>query len=342
MLEQPLIEHALIEHGGNLNLAASQYGIPLEKWLDLSTGINPNGYPIPQIPAAAWQRLPLENDGLIEAACAYYGGQFALATAGSQAALQVLPQLRTASKVAMPAFMYQEHAKAWLSAGHEVIHFEGYPDENILKNADVLLLCNPNNPTATQFSIADLQRWHMQLVARGGWLIVDEAFIDITPEYSMVQHAHCEGLFVLRSLGKFFGLAGARVGFLFGAEKSLSRAQEKIGPWSLTGPSRWIATQALNDREWQRNMRLQLQASSQRLADLLTENGLTPSANTALFQFVTSVRAKDWQQHLARQGVWVRIFSTLVAQNTESALRFGLPPEDAWEHLEIALQSFKD
>lgn len=333
----------MLEHGGNLSLAAIQYGIALENWLDLSTGINPNGYPIPHIPAQVWQRLPLENDGLIEAACAYYGGQFAIATAGSQAALQILPSLRKPNaKVAMPAFMYQEHAKAWQSAGHEVVPFDAYPDENILKNAEVLLLCNPNNPTATRFSSADLRHWHTQLAARGGWLIVDEAFMDATPEHSIVQQAHLEGLFVLRSLGKFFGLAGARVGFLFGAESALKQAQDKIGPWSLTGPSRWIATQALNDRSWQQSTRLQLQASSQRLAAILTENGLTPTAGTALFQFVPIAQAKALQQYLAEQGVWVRLFSNSATPHNDAALRFGLPPEDAWERLESALKSFKD
>ncbi len=99
----------MLEHGGNLVLAASQYGIPLENWLDLSTGINPNSYPIADMPPSIWQKLPTDNDGLI-AACAYYGCQFILPTAGSQAALQILSLLRAASKVAMPQLMYQEHA----------------------------------------------------------------------------------------------------------------------------------------------------------------------------------------------------------------------------------------
>lgn len=324
----------MLEHGGNLALAAVQFGIPLDRWLDLSTGINPNGYPLPEIPPSAWQRLPLDNDGLIEAACAYYGCKFALATAGSQAALQVLPQLRAPSKIAMPSLMYQEHAKAWQRAGHEVIKFEYYPDENIIKNVDVVLLCNPNNPTATQFSVAELLSWHAQLAKRGGWLIVDEAFIDAAPEQSIAQHAHVEGLFVLRSLGKFFGLAGARVGFLLGTEHVLLRAQEEIGPWSIPGPSRLVARQALTDKAWQQNTRLQLPVSSQRLANLLTQYGLVPKAGTVLFQFIPTELAIAWQQHLAKHGIWVRLFAN------EPALRFGLPPDDGWLRLENALISF--
>jgi cobalamin biosynthetic protein CobC len=335
----------MLEHGGNLALASIQYRIPLDEWLDLSTGINPNGYPIAEIPASIWQRLPLDNDGLIEAACAYYGCQFALATAGSQAALQILPQLRNASKVAMPALMYQEHAKAWQHHGHQITTFDAYPDENIIKNSDVVLLCSPNNPTATQFAITDLLNWHAQLAVHGGWLVVDEAFMDVTPALSIAQQAHLDGLFVLRSLGKFFGLAGARVGFLLGAEKALVRAQEQVGPWSIAGPSRFIAKQALTDSTWQQNTRLHLPACSQRLARLLTQYGLTPSSGTALFQFILTNQAVAWQQHLAKQGIWVRLFSGnsksgISGFAKHSAIRFGLPPESTWERLEAALKNF--
>ncbi len=331
----------LLEHGGNLALAAMQYNIPLASWLDLSTGINPNGYPIPNIPAEIWQRLPLENDGLIEAACGFYGCKFALAAAGSQAALQILPQLRGApAKVAMPSLMYQEHAKAWQHAGHQVLKFAAYPDENIINNADVVLLCNPNNPDGTQYSAADLLGWHTQLANRGGWLIVDEAFADATPALSIAQYAHLEGLFVLRSLGKFFGLAGVRVGFLLGAEAALLRAQEEIGPWSITGPSRFVAKQALTDKIWQENTRSQLPVNSLRLANLLTKYGLKPLAGTALFQFIPTEKASAWQTHLAKHGIWVRLFSGVTTLKEQSALRFGLPPEAGWERLEVALKSF--
>ncbi len=329
----------MLEHGGNLAAASQQYGIALEDWLDLSTGINPISYPITAIPPEAWQRLPLENDGLVEAACAYYGCRFALPTAGSQAALQVLPQLRAGTrfnkpaKVAMPQLMYQEHAKAWQRHGHEVMRFDTGPDNTILQQADVLLLCNPNNPTGTRFSAEQLLHWHAALAQRGGWLIVDEAFMDATPDGSIAQHAGQEGLFVLRSLGKFFGLAGARVGFLLAAEAMLQVAQEIIGPWSVTGPSRHVAKTALEDQVWQQGTRQQLLDDSRRLAVLLTQYGLQPAGGTALFQFVLTPDAAAWHQHLARQGIWVRLFPDV------PALRFGLPPEKAWDRLRDALQT---
>jgi len=324
----------LLEHGGNLSLAATQYGIPLESWLDLSTGINPNNYPIAEIPASVWQKLPDDNDGLAEAACAYYRSQFALPTAGSQAALQVLPKLRPPCKVAMLDPMYKEHARAWQRHGHQVNTFAGLDDEEAINAVDVVLLCNPNNPTATQFSAQALLNLHAKLTSRGGWLVVDEAFMDATPQHSIAQHAHLDGLFVLRSLGKFFGLAGARVGFLIAEKAQLNKIQEKLGPWTISGPSRFVAKQALNDKAWQQNTRQQLAENSRRLAVLLNRYNLTPQAGTALFQHVPTNVANTWQQHLAKQGIWVRLF-------TETpALRFGLPTENGWDRLENALKTF--
>lgn len=323
----------MLEHGGNLKFAVKKYGMPAESWLDVSTGINPNHYPISNIPANVWQRLPEDQDGLIEAACTYYGCQSLLPTAGSQAALQILPKLRASCRIAMPNTMYQEHAHAWQNNGHTVVFFEQSPTAEILNQVDVVLICNPNNPTGNRFDKNQLLAWHQQLSSRSGWLIVDEAFMDTTPEDSIASETDLEGLFVLRSLGKFFGLAGARVGFLLAQKNVLSQVQEMLGPWSLTGPSRFIASHALYDLNWQANTRKALSTNSQQLNQLLTQYGLTPQGGTDLFQFVTTTKAAIIHEALAKQGVWVRLFKEA------SALRFGLPSNDDWEKLEQALRT---
>jgi cobalamin biosynthesis protein CobC len=320
----------MLEHGGNLIAAAKQYGIPLQNWLDLSTGINPNTYPIPPIPARAWQRLPEDDDGLPEAACQYYGCEALLPTAGSQAALQVLPKLRTPSRIAMPRTMYQEHAHAWRQHGHTITFFDAdlesdKLDNTTLNSIDVLLLCNPNNPTGKRYTTTQLLKWHQQLQTKGGWLIVDEAFMDMTPEDSIANYSGLEGLFVLRSLGKFFGLAGARVGFLLAMPHYLKQAQEMLGPWTLTGPSREVAKQALLDTAWQEETRKQLTMDSNKLKQYLTESGLTPTGGTALFQYVKSEQVIELHEFFAENGIWVRLFKS------DLALRFGLPPNSEWK-----------
>ena len=324
----------MLEHGGNLAAAAERYGIALSDWIDLSTGISPYQYPIPAIADSAWQRLPYDDDGLIEAARSYYGCEQLLPTAGSQAAIQVLPAMRASCRVALQQPMYAEHAQAWRKQGHEVVLFQGIPDEALLAQCGVLVLCNPNNPTALLHRPEQLLAWHQRISQHGGWMVVDEAFMDATPEFSIARYTNLSGLIVLRSLGKFFGLAGARVGFLLAAQPLLNEARERLGPWPISGPARIITKAALQDQGWQQATRVLLHQQSARLAKLLALYGLPPQAGTALFQWVATDRAEVWHAHLAKQGIWTRKFET------PQALRFGLPPASAWERLEQAQASF--
>ncbi len=324
----------MLEHGGHLIDASKKYNIPLEQWTDLSTGINPNGWPVPKIPEACWQRLPESADGLLNAAKRYYQCQSILAVAGSQAAIQTLPLMRKKSKVGVLAPAYAEHAYSWQKAGHEVIELSADGLESELATLDILILINPNNPTGMQFSKTQLLNWHRQLNRRNGWLIVDEAFIDTMPENSLSSHPATEGLIILRSIGKFFGLAGIRCGFAIAAEDLLSELDERLGPWSISHPSRYIATAALLDTQWQKKMQAELKKQSTRLAFLLKKRGLKVTAQTDLFLWARESNATEIHQCLAQKGILTRLFTK------PSSLRFGLPKnESQWEHLDQALEN---
>ena len=324
----------MLEHGGHILQAARRYDIPREKWLDLSTGINPIGWPIPALPAEVWHRLPEEMDGLAEAAAAYYDTSLLLPIAGSQAAIQTLPALRGVSHVGILSPSYREHAHAWQRHQHQVIELDQHHIESVIDHLDVLVLCNPNNPTGCRFAPDTLLGWRERLAARGGWLVVDEAYTDAEPALSIVQHAGEPGLVVLRSLGKFFGLAGVRLGFIAAWPALLVQMQETLGPWTVNGPARWIARQALRDTHWQDATRQRLLHDSARLVALLTRYGLRPTGSTALFQSVHTPRAQAVHEQLARSGILVRVFSE------PSSLRFGLPGATSeWERLDVALAS---
>ncbi len=320
----------MLEHGGRLRAAATRYGIPEADWLDLSTGINPAGWPVPSVPAEAWQRLPQDDDGLLAAAQAYYGTSQLLPVAGSQAAIQTLPRLRAPSTVALVAPCYAEHAHAWQQQGHQVT---AVPASEILQSsAQVVVIVNPNNPSGDLFSRADLLTLHARLAARGGWLVVDEAFMDAAPQHSLAADCPRPGLIVLRSLGKFFGLAGARVGFLLATDEVLVPLAEALGPWPIAAPSRYVAMHALRDSAWQQTMRSRLPQAAQRLRALLHAHGLSPDGGCALFQWVRSAAAAELHARLARQGVLTRVFEA------PPSLRFGLPRDEAqWAHLARAL-----
>jgi cobalamin biosynthetic protein CobC len=235
----------MLEHGGRLRAAARQYSIPLADWLDLSAAINPSTYPVGDIPAHVWQRLPEDDDGLQQIAAHYYGKDQLLPVAGSQVAIQLLPLLMPPLlRVGMLHPSYNEHAYAWQQAGHQLMLLSAATIEQNLHTLDVLLLVNPNNPTGEIFLPEQLLHWRAQLAQRNGLLIVDEAFIDATPDNSLAPYTGMEGLVVLRSLGKFFGLAGARVGFVLAPQCLRDALCEMIGPWSISHPSREAAIRA--------------------------------------------------------------------------------------------------
>lgn len=323
----------MLEHGGRLRAAAQRYGIALADWLDLSTGIAPYGCPLPAIPASAWQRLPESDDGLDALARDYYGAAALLPVAGSQAAIQMLPRLRRGARVGVLTPAYAEHAAAWRREGHPVSELGEGAVDRALERLDVLVVVNPNNPSGRLLERRQLLDWHARLAERGGWLVVDEAFIDCTPEHSLAADSHLPGLIVLRSFGKFFGLAGIRLGFVLAENELLERLAEPLGPWAVSGPARAVAAALLADPDGQSRQRERLRGDGLRLAVLLSAYGLAPAGGTALFQLVAHQHAVGLHGYFARRGILLRLFAET------RCLRFGLPADEAgWQRLEQALQ----
>lgn len=322
----------MLEHGGRLRLAAQQSGIALADWVDLSTGINPEAYPVPMIDPRCWQRLPEDDDGLEAAAAAYYGNHRLLVLPGSQAAIQGLPMLFRPVAVACLSPLYEEHPQGWQRAGHRLRRLPTL-DRALAAATPNVLLCNPNNPTASRISRAELLAAARKLHQRGGWLIVDEAFADAEADDTVVDQAGSDdypNLIVLRSLGKFFGLAGARVGFVFGAADKLDRLREMLGPWPLANPARAVARAALADTGWQEGARVRLIATSQRLAALLAPLGEV--SRTALFCTISTGRVAALYEQLARQAILTRRF------DAHGLLRVGLPGDEReWQRLAAAI-----
>ncbi len=325
-----------LEHGGQLRRAARHYGIAEARWLDLSTGIAPYTLALPELPASAWQRLPEADDGLEAAARDYYGCAQLLAVAGSQAALQVLPQLRAAGLVGVLSPSYAEHARAWRTAGHRVRGLSVQGMERQLAQCDVLLLVNPNNPTGQRLEPQRLLDWHAQLAERGGWLVVDEAFIDCAPAFSLASACPRPGLIVLRSFGKFFGLAGARLGFVLGEAALLERLAQRLGPWAVSGPARAMGRALLADYPGQARQRQRLLEDGQRLARLLADCALPAWGEEVPFRLVPHAEAAALHAYLAERAILTRLFSEL------PALRLGLPGDEAgWQRLAQALHDWK-
>ncbi|MDB5775514.1 MAG: threonine-phosphate decarboxylase [Herbaspirillum sp.] len=332
------LAHPAISHGGNLSDAVSRFGRPRHEWLDLSTGINPHPYPAPAPGPDAWHRLPEHCQPLIQAAQSYYHAQAILPIAGTQAAIQTLPQYRMhahgAARVTVSAPSYAEHAHRWTQAGHTVIQTEFEHLNKAAGQSDVMVICNPNNPTGASIAPEQLLTWQRRLAPRKGWLIVDEAFADTAPNASIASFADRPGLIVLRSIGKFFGLAGLRLGFIAADEAFLTALAEYLGPWTVSGPAQQIGCAALNDKAWQLAAKEKLATAGARLRGLLKRHHIA-STGVDLFQWwpLPAQQAEDFWLHMAQRGIWVRLFAA-----GATGIRVGLPADESgWQRLMVAL-----
>lgn len=319
------------DHGGNLDQAMAVFGGG--DWIDLSTGINRRPLPLPALDAACWRNLPTRaaQAGLVTAAARAWGladGAHGLALAGAQAAIQLVPLLRPMGRAAVLGPTYNEHAACLAQAGWQVTQPSTLDG---LRGADLAVVVNPNNPDGRCHDPATL----LALSQHVGLLVVDESFGDITPHLSLLPHVgvRVDRLLILRSFGKFYGLAGLRLGFAFGAAADIAALGQMAGPWAVSGPAIAIGQQALADTAWAEAMRQQLTADAARADDLARRAGWQMAGGTALFRLYDTDDAQAAQTRLARHQIWSRIFPW-----SDRLLRLGLPgPETEWHRLAQAL-----
>jgi len=312
------------DHGGGLDGAIAIYGGCKTDWLDLSTGINPVPYPIPDIPKQAWERLPDQNafDRLHNAARRFWNVPDTveiIAAPGASALIARMPYLTGNLRAFIPGPTYNEHAAAF-RALNPVLDSDD-PD------APVHVYVHPNNP--------DGKLWPATAVGGRNFTIIDESFCDVCPQLSHITQSENAGVIVLKSFGKFWGLAGVRLGFAIAAKDTLQSSyagmDDLLGPWAVSGPAMEIGAHALANTDWADATRTRLAQDARRL-DALMQPHSSLEGGTDLFRLYRVDDAKAWQDRLARHHIWSRIFPY-----SRNWLRLGLPAPDRWDHLESAL-----
>lgn len=305
------------DHGGGLDAARAAWGGAATDWLDLSTGINPEPYPLPDLPARVWTALPDTGaqQALTDVVRVFWqvpDGAGVMAAPGLSSVIAALPQTMPGQRrVHIPGPTYNEHAAAWFGAGH-------HPDDTA---PDLRVLVHPNNPDGRRWSPSDF----------APTTIVDESFCDTLPDASLIAEAVRPGIVILKSFGKFWGLAGLRLGFAIGDPAILARLATALGPWPVSGPALAIGAVALRDPDWAAATRSRLSGDAARLDALMARHG-TLAGGTDLFRLHDVGDAKAFRDRLARHRIWSRIFPW-----SPALLRLGLPPTDRWPQVEAAL-----
>lgn len=316
------------DHGGGLDAAAAEFGGDLETWLDLSTGINPNAYPVGTLSQDVWGRLPDARamEALLEAARTFWSvpdGVEIIAAAGASPLIARMPDLAAFSGAYIPMPTYNEHAAAFAARGR-------LNDPTNPKNP-VHVYVHPNNP--------DGRMWPGSVIGGRPMTVIDESFCDTVPDHSHIKRSAEEGVIVLKSFGKFWGLAGVRLGFAMARPETFTRSpsltlQDLMGPWSVSGPALEIGARALRDHDWAEATRIRLGHDAARLDDLMLTAGAEIVGGTTLFRtYSWAEGAEVWQRRLAEHRIWSRIFPY-----SANWMRLGLPATEAdWARLGAAL-----
>lgn len=316
-----------LEHGGGLDRVIAQYGGPRCSWLDLSTGINPVPYELPELKDDLWQRLPEDAlfDRALAAAREFYGvpdDAGIVAAPGTQSIIQLLPHLLPAGTAAVVSPTYGEHVHAFSRAGRPVSQIKALAD--LPGDCALAVVVNPNNPDGRTISVRELSNARERLAKRGGCLVVDEAFADCGAVQSVVAQTGTPGLVVLKSFGKFFGLAGLRLGFAVADAVTSEKFEARLGPWAVSGPALAVASSALCDGAAIQRIRRSLRANSDSLEGLLRAAGLVIAGRTRFFVLVEHPNATELHADLCSRGIHVRRFDY-----APRWLRFGLPASAA-------------
>ena len=327
---------ALAYHGGALDVARRLCPQAPKPWIDLSTGINPHAYPLPELARDVWTRLPDSEAlaGLEEAAARRYGANRAAVVAGpgSQALIQTLARIAPRGAVAAHGPTYRGHAEAFDAVGVRLLEAASL---EALAEVRIAIAVNPNNPDGRLASRIDLLDLHERLSRRDGWLIVDEAFADIDGHAeSLAPVLPLNGAVVLRSFGKTYGLAGLRLGFAIASADIAETLRSALGPWPVSGPAIAIGGTALADPDWTAAMSARLGAEAARLDALLEKTGWRIVGGTRLFRLAAKSDAEAAFRRLLAAGILTRPFA-----GAPDRLRFGIPAEEAhWDRLAAALR----
>lgn len=301
------------DHGGGIDAAIAQYGGTRNDWTDLSTGINPIPYPLPSFHGYHWTQLPdrAAFDAFEAAARKFWqvpANAEIIPASGASAIIAMLPSVLKGATAVIPEPTYNEHRAAYLAHGWEMTN-----------KGDVKTIVHPNNPDGHLYSTADLN---------AQTCVIDESFCDVCPELSMMSHAIDDGHLIIKSFGKFWGLAGMRLGAVIAPKSFAPALRDRIGPWAVSGPALYTGTRALQDAHWANDTRQRLAQDAQKLDQIMLDKGAKTMGGTTLFRLYHVDNAGAWYDRFAQNRILTRVFPY-----SQHFLRLGIPAHDQWQRV---------
>ena len=307
-----------IQHGGDIDLAIKKYGGQRKDWIDLSTGINRTSYPWQESVKVHLRDLPGSKllMSLEEAASRAY--KIAVATetvaiSGAQQIINLLPiHLKKYSSVAILGPTYNEYEKAFKSSN---LRTNTVAEISNLSCNDIAIIVNPNNPTGKVITEEELE----DLSKKVEILIIDESF----KMFSSRKTQNLDNLIQINSLGKFFGLAGVRLGFVSGPSDFIKSVRKMLGPWPISSLAAEIGLVALSDKIWISQMEKILLAGSTALHAACNSKNWRLVGKTNLFHTYATSNCFEVEEQFAAHGIWVRTFDY-----SETWVRIGIPTSE--------------
>ena len=309
-------------HGGNVYRAARELGLNGSGVLDFSASINPLGMP----PAArhaikAWVGDVLhypdtQSTRLKEAISECYGLDPAgvIPGNGSTELIYLIPRALQPKKVVIASPTFSEYERACRLSGAKVEHFPLLPKEFLpepdafmraMKNADMAFFCNPGNPSGAVLPRQGVLTLASLAKKNNCVLVVDEAFMDFCPEHSVLGEQG-DHLVVLRSLTKFYALAGLRVGFSHMPKMLMSRIMRYKEPWSVNVLAERAALAVLAETGFVRRSRDYVRRERGLLETKLEALGFVVFPSEANYLLIETSKAVQLVKGLYKRGILVR------------------------------------
>lgn len=320
-------------HGGNIYKEARLQGLRKQDILDYSANINPFGVPesLKELIRSSLDDLANYPDPeyteLKEDIAKYHEISLKNILVGNGASeiIFLLFDTLAVEKVLIPAPTFSEYGKAAQAAGAEVLLVERKEEEEFRLDVDALLhavddktgmvmLCNPNNPTSTLAEPKDLLRLVEQCRKKGVWVVIDEAFIELTEggeHNSLVKWLNTySNLFIIRAFTKYYAIPGLRLGYGLGPEELIHRMAEKKLPWSVNSLAACVGKILTTDTEYRKKteawLKEELLWMHRQLQDIKGFTVYKPSANFILVKITAGLDAGLLRERMLSRGILIR------------------------------------